>query len=211
MKFGIFTTLFSTLAISQALATDLDFTESIRGKMAASEAAAGVNFKDRCDLWEKTVREDAGNAVLYVSCGADKPTGFSTRYATTECYTKVTENGQTYQECGDEWHDNAVYGYASISEGKVLLTVSGDFGQINDQIGGEKTSCAANNAKECYAAREKAFNSFEDKCTAFRAKAKASFGARYLYANCGDPKNDASNETVTQFQYVSKGTIYYKK
>lgn len=211
MRYGFFFGLITTLLVSQTFANDLEITEHIRGKMAATEATASANFKTRCEQWEQTLRADAGNAVLYASCGADSAGGFSTQYKTTECYTKVTENGQTYEECGDAWHSNPVYGYASYSEGKVLLSVSETIGLLTDQVGGDKFSCQAKDGKGCFASREKSFNSFEEKCSAFRAKAKTSFGARYIYASCGEPKNTANSNAVDQFQYVSKATIYYKK
>ena len=211
MHYGFFFALISTLVVSPTFANDLEITEHIRGKMGATEAQAGANFKTRCEQWDQTLRADAGNAVLYASCGADSATGFATRYSTTECYTKVTENGQTYQECGDEWHNNPVYGYASFSAGKVLLSISETIGLITDQVGGDKFSCQSKDGKACFAAREKSFVSFEEKCSAFRAKAKASFGARYIYASCGEPKNTAGSQKVDQFQYVSTSTIYYKK
>lgn len=211
MRYGFFFLLTTALLTSRSFADEKEITEQIRGKIAASQSTAGANYKTRCEEWEQTLRGEAGNAVLYASCGADSVVSFATRSATTECYTKVTENGQTYQECGEEWRDNTPYGFANLSTGKVLLTVSESINELNDQVGGEKFSCETKDGKGCLAAREKAFATFEAKCVAFRAKAKSSFGARYIYATCGDPKNTTNSQSLTEFQYVAKASIYYRK
>lgn len=213
MKNRFLTALLSLMTVgSVARATDLEVSEPVRGKLAATEAAAGANFKTRCEEWEKTIRDDAGKYVLYLSCGADQSTSFSTRHREQECYTRVTENGQTYTECDYIWYNYPAYAYANTANGKILFSFDGAPGTLTDDLGGAKFTCpTATNYRACFEARDRAFTAYEERCAAFRAKAKASFGDRYLYASCGDPNNTASGEAQLQFQYVSKGTIYYRR
>jgi len=201
---------FAFLVSVSGYAADVEVTETVRA-LGASEAQAGVNFKTSCEAWETAAKADAGEAVLYASCGGEEISPLQTETVTEECGDYVYPGGNVVYMCYPKYTKNRPYGFIAVSLGKVLLNVSGDYGVITDKVLGTKGVCSVSGGTACLTAREQAVASFNTKCTAFKANAKKSFGTRFLYASCGKSTNVGGAKEETAFQYQGEGVIYYKK
>ena len=121
---GLFVVGFLISAVGYA--ADVEISETIQGKIAASEGQAGVNYKARCEAWEKAAKTDGGESVLYTNCGAENAVAFKTQTVGEECGDYVYPGGNVVYTCYPKYTDNKAFGYAAKSEAKLLLTLSGD-------------------------------------------------------------------------------------